>query len=189
MFVARVYPLDADGAAADRAGWLGDRDGLRITDRTAWLRFGLKGPVSADWLRGAGIVLPDPNRLAEQAGLVVLRLGANDVTLLANEGVSEEIATLRDHWKAAAEPKGYSSWREEAWPGCTWRAPRSTMRWQAVARSICGPSPILRTGSRRRGSPMSMPSSSGAGGGVSVLFDISPTGAVLATVRQDRGHA
>jgi sarcosine oxidase subunit gamma len=115
MSAARLFPLQAGGAAEDAALLLGRRGGLAIEDRTAWPRWGLKGPGSADWLAAAGLALPEINRWSESDGIRILRLGRNDVTLLADPDAAERLAAIRVRWEAAAAPKGYPSWREEGW--------------------------------------------------------------------------
>jgi sarcosine oxidase, subunit gamma len=186
MAPTQVFPLERGGAAADRAALLGDHDGLRIADRTAWPRFGIKGPGSADWLRYAGIDLPEPNRMVVQAGRIVLRLGRNDIVLLSEDGLPGTISDLRQRWEDSDAPKGYSSWREEAWAwlhldgphldqtlaGCCavdLRLPASGRIAQTVFAHV--DAVVIRRD-----------------GAADLWFDIAATGAVLATMRQDRGH-
>lgn len=115
MVMMQTFPLDPGGAASDRSALVGERDGLHITDCTAWPRFGIKGPGSADWLTSVGIDLPNPNRLAVRQGLVVMRLGRNDIVFLSDDGSPNAVAALRDQWQNADGSKGYLSWREEGW--------------------------------------------------------------------------
>ncbi|CDX51651.1 putative Sarcosine oxidase, gamma subunit [Mesorhizobium plurifarium] len=107
----RVYPFMPGGAA----------DGTRLisgavvlSDLTDKPRFGLKGGGSAAWLAAQGIPLPAVNRIGEHRGMRVLRLGNEDILLLA-EGAEATLAEVKNGWQAAPAPKGYSSWREEGW--------------------------------------------------------------------------
>ena len=115
MSAARLFPLQGGGAAEDAAALLGRRGGLAIEDRTAWPRWGLKGPGSADWLAADGLALPGLNRWSASDGVRALRLGRNDVTLTAGPDAAAALAARRERWEAAAGPKGYPSWREEGW--------------------------------------------------------------------------
>lgn len=111
----QLFPLQPGGAAADAAFLLGRRGGLATEDRTAWPRWGLKGPGSADWLAADGLELPALNRWSVADGVRVLRLGRNDVTLTAEPAAAAALAARRARWDEAAGPKGYPSWREEGW--------------------------------------------------------------------------
>lgn len=111
----QTFPLSPGGAAAAEAGLLGRQGGLTVADRSAWPRFGIKGPGAADWLAGAGVALPAPNSIAAAPGMAVLRLGGNDVTILGDPETPAPLAHLRARWDAATGPRGWSSWREEGW--------------------------------------------------------------------------
>ena len=111
----QVFPFSSGGAAEAEAVLMGSADGLAVADRTPWPRFGIKGPGAADWLAGAGVALPVPNRSMALPGMLVLRLGGNDVTILGDPAQPGPLADLRARWDAAAGPKGWSSWREEGW--------------------------------------------------------------------------
>ncbi|WP_292459520.1 hypothetical protein [Mesorhizobium sp.] len=87
---------------------------LTLSDLTASPRFGLKGGGSAAWLTAHGISLPAVNRIGAYRGMRILRLGNEDILLLA-EGAGEALAELKAAWAKDAGPKGYSSWREEGW--------------------------------------------------------------------------
>ncbi|RWH71069.1 hypothetical protein [Mesorhizobium sp.] len=107
----RIYPFMPGGAAdgtklASGAVVLSD-----LTDRP---RFGLKGGGSAAWLAAQGVKLPAVNRIGDHRGMRVLRLGNEDILLLA-EDAAETLAQINTGWQAATVPKGYSSWREEGW--------------------------------------------------------------------------
>lgn len=119
----RVFPLSPDGPAAEYTSLIGAHDGLTIADRTAWPRFGVKGPGAADWLKAAGVKLPAANRLASVDGMTVLRLGGNDITILGDPERLGPLADLQARWTTATGPKGYSSWREEAWAWLTLSGP------------------------------------------------------------------
>ena len=178
------FPLDPGGAASDRSALLGERDGLNITDRTAWPRFGIKGPQSADFLLSIGIDLPNPNRLAVRKGLVVMRLGRNDIVFLSDDGSADAIAALRDQWQNATGPKGYLSWREEAWAWLNLDGPALD---QTLARccavdlrlSVHDVDLIAQTSFAHADAVVTR-----RNGSVDVLFDISATAGVLSTVRQ-----
>jgi len=111
----KLFPLSPGGAAEAETALLGRIGGLTVADRTQWPRFGIKGPGAAEWLAGAGLALPAPNRSAALPGKLVLRLGGNDVTILGDPSVPDPIKALRAQWDAAVGPKGWSSWREEGW--------------------------------------------------------------------------
>lgn len=96
MTLHKTFPLQPGGAAAEFAPFLGDQAGLRIADRTSWPRFGVKGLGSADWFDGLGITLPRPNVLAERTDMTVLRLGQNDITVLAMGKSSTGLSQLRE---------------------------------------------------------------------------------------------
>ena len=111
MAASPVFPFMPGGAA----------DGTRLAtgavvldDLTAHPRFGLKGGGSAAWLTAHGIALPALNRIAAYRGMRILRLGNEDILLLA-EGADEALAELKIAWASDSRPKGYSSWREEGW--------------------------------------------------------------------------
>ena len=85
-----VFPFMPGGAA----------DGTRLAtgavvlgDLTAHPRFGLKGGGSAAWLTAHGIALPALNRIGSWRGTRVLRLGNEDILLLA-EGADNALAEL-----------------------------------------------------------------------------------------------
>lgn len=109
----QVFPLSPGGAA--EAQGLGTVDGLAVADRTPWPRWGLKGAGAADWLAGAGLTLPRPNRRHGLPGLRILRLGGNDVTILSDPGCPSLLAALRAQWQAATQPCGWPSWCKEGW--------------------------------------------------------------------------
>ncbi|TGV52334.1 hypothetical protein EN803_40220, partial [Mesorhizobium sp. M2D.F.Ca.ET.160.01.1.1] len=76
----RIYPFMPGGAA----------DGTKLVSGAVALsdlidkpRFGLKGGGSAAWLAAQGIPLPAVNRMGEHRGMRVLRLGNEDILLLA----------------------------------------------------------------------------------------------------------
>ena len=105
----QTFPFDDQGAARDAAQYL--RPGL--SDHTASPRFGLKGPGTADWFAAQGIALPQVNRTISQDALRICRFGTNDVMVIAK---ADAIAAFRRKWEEATQsPKGYSSWKEEAW--------------------------------------------------------------------------
>ncbi|MER8827840.1 hypothetical protein NKH73_07260 [Mesorhizobium sp. M0938] len=109
--LAPVFPFMPGGSAADTPLPSG---AVALTDLTASSRFGLKGGGSADWLAAKGVPLPAVNRVGAYGGMRVLRLGGEDILLLA-EGADDALAELSHSWHGAAAPKGYSSWREEGW--------------------------------------------------------------------------
>ncbi|RAZ89148.1 hypothetical protein DPM33_19515 [Mesorhizobium hawassense] len=116
----RIYPFMPGGAA----------DGTRLvsgavvlSDLTDTPRFGLKGGGSAAWLAAQGIPLPPVNRIGEHRGMRVLRLGNEDILLLA-EDAGETLAQIKTAWQVAAAPKGFSSWREEGWAWMRLSGPR-----------------------------------------------------------------
>ena len=184
----QIFPLDADGAAADYAGLLGDKSGLRILDRTAWPRFGVKGPGSADWLDGAGIDLPGLNRLRMKNRLMTLRLGGNDIMLHPIDGTPDRVADLRGRWDKDNGPKGYSSWREEGWAWLYLDGPDlddTLARCCAVdlRPAVFADDQIAQTSFAHVDAMVFRQDT-----GINVLFDISALGNVLATLRVDEVH-
>lgn len=107
----RIFPFMPGGAAPGTALPVGS---IALTDKTASPRFGLKGLGSSDWLGAQGIALPAVNRIGVHDGMRVLRLGKEDVVLLAGD-TAEALAGLKSTWLRDSGPKGYSSWREEGW--------------------------------------------------------------------------
>lgn len=182
--MTRVWPLSPGGAAEAEAALLGPARGLTVTDRTAWPRFGIKGPGAADWLAAAGLTLPEANRIATAPGMRILRLGGNDVTILGDPADPAPLAALRTRWEAAAGPKGWSSWREEGWAWlhlagptlagvlarlCTLDLRPGRFAVDAIAQTrVAGLDAVLI----RRGD------------GAEILFDITATAAVLRDVAQ-----
>ena len=106
-----IFPFEPGGAAHGAALPSG---AVALTDLTASPRFGLKGGGSAAWLAAHGVALPAINRIGSHRGTRVLRLGNEDILLLA-ENADEALAELRSVWESDSGPKGYSSWREEGW--------------------------------------------------------------------------
>lgn len=111
MMASAVYPFMAGGAAHGTKLPIG---AVTLSDLTASPRFGLKGGGSAAWLTAHGISLPAVNRIGAYHGMRILRLGNEDILLLA-EGAGEALAELKAAWANDTGPKGYSSWREEGW--------------------------------------------------------------------------
>ncbi|WP_292332524.1 hypothetical protein, partial [Mesorhizobium sp.] len=116
----RIYPFMPSGAADGTTLISG---AVALNDLTASPRFGLKGGGSADWLGLHGIPIPGVNRIGEHRGMRVLRLGNEDILLLA-EDAAETLADVKAIWQAAPAPKGYSSWREEGWAWMRLSGPR-----------------------------------------------------------------
>jgi sarcosine oxidase subunit gamma len=115
-----TYPF-MPGGAADGTKLIAGA--VVLSDLTACPRFGLKGGGSAVWLAAQGVELPAVNRIGDHRGMRVLRLGSEDILLLA-EDASETLAEIKAVWQAAAAPKGYSSWREEGWAWMRLSGPR-----------------------------------------------------------------
>jgi sarcosine oxidase subunit gamma len=111
MAANAVFPLMAGGAAD---GTTRPSGAVALSDLTASPRFGLKGGGSAAWLTAHRIPLPALNRIGVYRGMRILRLGNEDILLLA-EGAGEALAELKNAWASDSGPKGYSSWREEGW--------------------------------------------------------------------------
>ncbi|TPL00642.1 MULTISPECIES: hypothetical protein [unclassified Mesorhizobium] len=116
----RVYPF-MPGGAADGTKLISGA--VALGDLTDKPRFGLKGGGSAAWFATQGIPLPAVNRIGDHRGMRVLRLGNEDILLLA-EDAGEKLADVKNTWHAAAAPKGYSSWREEGWAWMRLSGPR-----------------------------------------------------------------
>ena len=111
MVASAVFPFMAGGAAD---GTKLPSGAVVLSDLTASPRFGLKGGGSAAWLTAHGIALPALNRIGAYRGMRILRLGNEDILVLA-EGTGEALAELKADWESDSGPKGYSSWREEGW--------------------------------------------------------------------------
>ncbi|RUU83024.1 hypothetical protein [Mesorhizobium sp. M7A.F.Ca.MR.362.00.0.0] len=111
MAASAVFPFMTGGAADGTKLPIG---AVRLSNLTASPRFGLKGGGSAAWLTAHGISLPAVNRIGAYRGMRILRLGNEDILLLA-EGAGEALAELKAAWANDVGPKGYSSWREEGW--------------------------------------------------------------------------
>jgi sarcosine oxidase subunit gamma len=109
--LAHVFPFMPGGSADGASLPCG---AVVLTDLTASPRFGLKGGGSADWLASQGVPLPAVNHIGSWRGMRVLRLGNDDILLLA-EGAAGALTELRSTWHSATMPKSYSSWREEGW--------------------------------------------------------------------------
>jgi len=189
MPLHQTFPLQPGGAAVEFAAYLGDQAGLCIADRTGWPRFGVKGPGSADWFESIGIALPRPNMLAERTDMTVLRLGQNDITVLAACQSSAEVLQLVTAWQAAAEPKGYSSWRDEAWAWLHLDGPALEDTLAACCAVDLRPAhfaadQIAQTRFAHVDAVVLRRES-----GVDVLFDISTSGTVLKTIREVGSHA
>lgn len=111
MVPGAVFPFMAGGAAH---GTMLTTGAVTLSDLTASPRFGLKGGGSAGWLTAHGVSLPAINRIGAHRGMRILRLGNEDILLLA-EGAGEALTELGAAWATDTGPKGYSSWREEGW--------------------------------------------------------------------------
>jgi sarcosine oxidase subunit gamma len=127
MAASAVFPFMAGGAAHSTKLPSG---AVELSDLTASPRFGLKGGGSAAWLTAHGIALPALNRIGAYRGMRILRLGNDDILLLA-EGAGGALAELKAVWASDSRPKGYSSWREEGWAWLRISGPQAP---QAMAR-------------------------------------------------------
>ncbi|MDX8439704.1 hypothetical protein [Mesorhizobium australafricanum] len=116
----RISPFMPGGAADGTRLTSG---AVALTDLTHKPRFGLKGGGSAAWFAAQGVTLPAINRIGDHRGMRVLRLGSEDILLLA-DGAEETLAEVKTAWQAAPAPKGYSSWREEGWAWMRLSGPR-----------------------------------------------------------------
>lgn len=170
--MTRVLPLSENGAASAVPLPGG------IEDRTEWPRFGLKGPGTQEWCASQGIFLPSVNECAEGDGLRICRLGAQDVLWLGLDPDGAAIANLRQLWEKA--PRGYSSWREEAW---AWLYLDQTASQVALPRltaidlraSAFPPAALLQTRIAHQDAVLMH----GAGGGTQLFFDVSATAQVV----------
>lgn len=87
-----------EGTAARRLG---------LADLSPLPRSGFKGPGTADWLAGQGIVVPaDSNRAARQAnGLLAARLAPGELLILGGlDGDAAPVARLEAAWRAEPVP-------------------------------------------------------------------------------------
>src|SRR3954468_4085516 len=87
---------------------------VTLTDLTSRPRFGVKGSGSSTWLATRGVAVPAINRVTALGNMRVLRLGNEDIVLLAEQS-GEELGRLIAAWHAETGPRGYESWREEGW--------------------------------------------------------------------------
>ncbi len=118
----RIYPF-MPGGAADGTKLVSGA--VVLSDLTDSPRFGLKGGGSTAWLAAQGVPLPPVNRIGDHRGMRILRLGNEDILLLAEgAGQGETLGEVKAAWQAAAAPKGYSSWREEGWAWMRLSGPR-----------------------------------------------------------------
>ena len=124
----RIYPF-MPGGSADGTKLISGA--IALSDLTDKPRFGLKGGGSSAWLAAQGIALPAVNRIGEHRGMRVLRLGNEDILLLA-EGTDETLGEVKAAWQAASAPKGYSSWREEGWAWMRLSGPHLTEAMSAL---------------------------------------------------------
>jgi len=106
---AALFPLSPGGAFGPPAMPI---DGF--VDLTAAPRFGIKGPSVSGWIAGRGMALPAINSWSPVDAGRLLRLGREEVVILA-ESTGTALQALRRDWEGATGPCGYSSWREEGW--------------------------------------------------------------------------
>ena len=99
----RIFPF-CDGGAALGAPL---PSGLvTLTDLTSRPRFGVKGSGSSAWLATRGVAVPAINRVTALGNMRVLRLGNEDIVLLAEQS-GEELGRLIAAWHAETGPRGY----------------------------------------------------------------------------------
>ena len=187
MIGAAVFPLQRGGAAEDAASLLGGRESLTIEDRTSYPRWGIKGPGSADWLAAHGLMLPPINRHTLIHGMTLLRLGRNDITVLADPATAGSVADLRRDWEGSSGPKGYPSWREEswAWLALSGDAVETTLERLCAIDLRPGRFAADELAQSRFAQVDAVLFRSGAS--VQVFFDITATAAVLRAIRQAAG--
>lgn len=91
--------------------------GSMIVDCSEISRFGLRGRGSCDWLTAHGIAVPDRANLAtlNREGMLVLRLGQNDIAMSGNSGGPGGIDATVAAWNAAVGRKGYDGFRRDSW--------------------------------------------------------------------------
>ena len=123
-----IYPF-IPGGAADGTKLVSGA--VMLSDLTDSPRFGLKGGGSSAWLETQGISLPPVNRIGDHRGMRILRLGNEDILLLA-EGAGDTLGKVKAAWQAAVAPKGYSSWREEGWAWMRLSGPRLATAMSAL---------------------------------------------------------
>lgn len=94
-------------------------DANTVLDCIRTERFGLRGPGTLDWLKSAGLAVPEAVNTAEvlSCGTAILRLGQQEVLLTAPPGQNgARLRELRAAWQASPlEAKGYDAYREEGW--------------------------------------------------------------------------
>ena len=153
MAASPVFPF-MPGGAAD--GTRLPSGAVMLTDLTGSLRFGLKGGGSAGWLASQGVPLPAVNRIGSWRGTRVLRLGNEDILLLA-EGADNALAELASTWHGATRQRAIHRGVRRAGRGCASRARRRRERWSGYARLISEPTNSAPGTLRRRALATSRP--------------------------------
>ncbi|GAB1362662.1 hypothetical protein MASR1M32_18980 [Rhodobacter sp.] len=172
---AALFPLSPGGAFGPSAYPV---EGM--TDLTAAPRFGIKGAGVSDWITAQGMALPAVNRwLPVDAGRL-LRLGREEVVMLAEDRAAE-LRSLRDGWDSATGPRGHAAWREEGWA----RLRLDALRHARTMAALCavdlrqgrfGADAIAQT---RIAGIEGIVLRSGDGRAFDLLFDITVTGHVV----------
>lgn len=114
--LAALAPSIADGL-----------EGAVIADCSEVSRFGLRGRGSFDWLTSHGAAVPERPNLAtvDADGMLVLRLGQNDIALSGNSAGPTGVAATTAAWRAAEGRKGYDGFRGDSWAHLVISGPRA----------------------------------------------------------------
>lgn len=99
-------------------------DGLHIADCTAVARFGLRGKGSYDWLKSR-VGVPDRINIAalDPGGVLVLRLGQNDIAISGN---CKGVDAISAAWSAAEGARGHDAYRRDSWAHLVVSGPTAT---------------------------------------------------------------
>lgn len=175
---AALFPLSPGGAFGPPATPVGG-----LTDLTAAPRFGIKGPGVSGWITGRGMGLPAVNRWSPVDAGRLLRLGREEVVILA-ENKDTALQALRRDWEGSASPCGYSSWREEGWAWLRLDAVRHAGTMAALCavdlrRGRFAADAIAQT---RVAGIEAVVLRSGDGNAFDILFDITVTGHVVDSI-------
>jgi sarcosine oxidase subunit gamma len=90
--------------------------GQVIIDCTSVSRFGLRGTGAYEWLSSRGLPVPEVNRaVVDAAGMLMLRLGRNDIAISGNSEGAMSVAVTAQAWQNADGRKGYDGFRRDGW--------------------------------------------------------------------------
>lgn len=98
-----------------------------IIDCTGVSRFGLRGAGSHDWYTAHGFAVPEINRaVIDASGMILFRLGRNDIAISGNSEGPTSVATTAAAWNKAEGRKGYDAYRRDGWAHIVVSGPAAT---------------------------------------------------------------